>query len=198
MLWPFSLAETLPSWVIMILTVVDLAIRVLALGIIPGNRRPTTAMAWLLIIFFVPAVGLVLFLLFGNFRLSRKRRAQQDAVNTPGPRRHVRRWRCWKAATSGPEWVSSAAELNKTLGSLPMVDGNHVELLPGYPDSIKAMAAAVRKAETFVNAEFYILSSDHVTDDLLTAMEEAAERGVEVRLLFDHLGTLCASRATAS
>ena len=82
MLWPFSLAETLPSWVILILTVVDLAIRVLALGIIPGNRRPTTAMAWLLVIFFVPAVGLVLFLLFGNFRLSRKRRAQQDAVNT--------------------------------------------------------------------------------------------------------------------
>ena len=34
------------------------------------------------------------------------------------------------------------------------------------------------------------MSSDHVTDDLLTALEEAAERGVEVRLLFDHLGTL--------
>ncbi len=34
------------------------------------------------------------------------------------------------------------------------------------------------------------MSSDHVTDDLLTALEEAAERGVEVRVLFDHLGTL--------
>jgi cardiolipin synthase len=91
---------------------------------------------------------------------------------------------------AGPEWVGSAAELNKTLGSLPMVDGNEVELLPGYPDSMKAMAAAVRGAKSFVNAEFYIMSSDHVTDELLTAMEEAAERGVEVRVLFDHLGTL--------
>jgi cardiolipin synthase len=34
------------------------------------------------------------------------------------------------------------------------------------------------------------MSSDHVTDDLLTAMEEATERGVEVRVLFDHLGSL--------
>ncbi|MEC5182143.1 cardiolipin synthase [Arthrobacter sp. CG_A4] len=189
MLWPFSLAESLPYWAILILTLIDLAIRVLALGIIPGNRRPTTAMAWLLIIFFVPAVGVVLFLLFGNFRLSRKRRAQQDAVN-----RRVRAGTSeladLESRYSGPEWVASAAELNKTLGSLPMVDGNSVELLPGYPDSIKAMAAAVREAKSFVNAEFYILSSDHFTDDLLTAMEEAAERGVEVRLLFDHLGTL--------
>ncbi|HET6241272.1 MAG TPA: PLDc N-terminal domain-containing protein, partial [Arthrobacter sp.] len=135
MLWPFPLAETLPSWVILFLTAADFAIRVLALGIIPGNRRPTTAMAWLLCIFFVPSVGLVLFLLFGNFRLSRRRRAQQDAVN-----RRVRAGTSELAALestyAGPEWVASAAELNKTLGSLPMVDSNSVELLPGYPDSI--------------------------------------------------------------
>lgn len=188
-MWPFPLTEALPPWAILILSLIDFAIRVLALGIIPGNRRPTTAMAWLLIIFFMPALGLVLFLLFGNFRLSRKRRAQQDAVN-----KRVRAGTSQLAAVeshfAGPEWVDSAAELNKTLGSLPMVDGNNVELLPGYPDSIKAMAAAVREAKNFVNAEFYIMSTDHVTDDLLTALEEAAERGVEVRILFDHLGTL--------
>ena len=50
-------------------------------GIIPGNRRPTTAMAWLLGIFFVPFLGIVLFLLFGNFRLSSRRREQQQQVN---------------------------------------------------------------------------------------------------------------------
>jgi cardiolipin synthase len=175
--------------VILILTVVDFIIRVLALGIIPGNRRPTTAMAWLLGIFFVPALGLVLFLLFGNFRLSRRRREQQEAVNTR-IRAGTSELAAIESTYDGPEWVASAADLNKTLGSLPMLDGNSVELLPGYPDSVQAMAAAVRNAETFVNAEFYIMSTDHVTDDLLTALEEAAERGVEVRILFDHLGTL--------
>ena len=156
------------------LSIVDLIIRVLALGIIPGNRRPTTAMAWLLGIFFVPALGLILFLLFGNFKLSRKRRAQQDAVN-----KRVRAGTSQLAAVEsdydGPEWVASAAELNKTLGSLPMVDGNSVELLPGYPDSIKAMAAAVRGAKEFVNAEFYIMSTDHITDCLLYTSDAADE-----------------------
>jgi cardiolipin synthase A/B len=188
-LWPFPLAETLPAWLILLLSGVDLVIRVLAVGIIPGNRRPTTAMAWLLGIFFVPALGLILFLLFGNFKLSRRRIEQQQQVNE--------RVRAGSAALSdvaseysGPEWVQSAAELNRRLGSIPLVDGNHVELIPGYPDSIRAMAEAVRKARRFVNAEFYIMSTDHVTDDLLTALEEAADRGVEVRVLFDHIGTL--------
>ena len=188
MLWPFPLAETLPAWLILLLSGVDLVIRVLAVGIIPGNRRPTTAMAWLLGIFFVPALGLILFLLFGNFRLSRRRTEQQQLVNErvrgSVELSHV------ASAYSGPEWVQSAAELNRRLGSIPMVDGNQVELIPGYPDSIQAMAAAVRKAKRFVNAEFYIMSTDHVTDDLLTALEEAADRGVEVRVLFDHIGTL--------
>ncbi|MET3932010.1 cardiolipin synthase [Arthrobacter sp. OAP107] len=189
MLWPFPLAETLPAWLILLLSGADLAIRVLAVGIIPGNRRPTTAMAWLLGIFFVPALGLILFLLFGNFKLSRRRTEQQQLVNE--------RVRAGSAALSdvaseysGPEWVQSAAELNRRLGSIPLVDGNHVELIPGYPDSIRAMTEAVRKAKRFVNAEFYIMSTDHVTDDLLTALEEAADRGVQVRVLFDHIGTL--------
>ncbi|WP_307031981.1 cardiolipin synthase [Arthrobacter globiformis] len=188
-MWPFPLADSLPAWLILLLSGVDLVIRVLAVGIIPGNRRPTTAMAWLLGIFFVPALGLILFLLFGNFKLSRRRTEQQQAVNE--------RVRAGSAVLSdvaseysGPEWVRSAAELNRRLGSIPLVDGNHVELIPGYPDSIRAMTEAVRKAKRFVNAEFYIMSTDHVTDDLLTALEEAADRGVQVRVLFDHIGTL--------
>ncbi|TSE18138.1 cardiolipin synthase [Arthrobacter sp. KBS0703] len=188
-MWPFPLAGTLPSWLILLLGAADLIIRILAVGIIPGNRRPTTAMAWLLGIFFVPSVGLILFLLFGNFRLSRRRVEQQQLVSE---RVRARTSVLTDAASEypGPEWVKSAAELNHRLGSIPMVDGNSVDLIPGYPDSIAAMTEAVRNAKRFVNAEFYIMSTDHVTDELFTALEEAADRGVEVRVLFDHIGTL--------
>ncbi len=71
-----------------------------------------------------------------------------------------------------------------------MVDGNTVDLIPGYNESIKAMTESIRGARHYVNAEFYIMSSDHVTDELIRELEAAAERGVEVRLLYDHIGTL--------
>ena len=52
----------------------DLTIRFLAIVYIPRNRRPQTATAWLLAIFFIPYVGVILFLLLGSRRLPRKRR----------------------------------------------------------------------------------------------------------------------------
>lgn len=188
MLFPFQFGIEW-TWLLSAWAIVEIVLRIVLLGVIPGNRRPTTAMAWLLVVFLVPSIGFVLFLLFGNFRLSRRRREQQEEVND--------RVRAGTSALadavsnySGPEWVTSAGELNRRLGSLPMVDGNSVELFPGYEESIKAMAEAVRGAKKFVNAEFYIMSSDSVTDELLTELENAAARGVNVRLLFDHIGTL--------
>ncbi|WP_426997280.1 cardiolipin synthase [Pseudarthrobacter sp. N5] len=188
MLWPFPLGLEW-TWILGVWAILELILRIVLLGVIPGNRRPNTAMAWLLAIFLIPSVGFVLFLLFGNFRLSRRRTEQQQEVNE--------RVRAGTSGLSdvesqypGPEWVTSAAALNQRLGSLPMVDGNSVELIPGYPDSILSMTEAVRRAKSFVNAEFYIMSTDHLTNDLFTALEEAADRGVEVRVLFDHIGTL--------
>ncbi|WP_120522514.1 cardiolipin synthase [Arthrobacter celericrescens] len=188
MLFPFEVGTDW-TWPLAAWALAEIILRIVLLGIIPGNRRPTTAMAWLLVVFLVPSVGFVLFLLFGNFRLSRRRREQQAEVNE-----RVRAGASAMADVvskySGPEWVSSAAELNRRLGSLPMVDGNSVQLIPGYQESIDAMTEAIRGARDYVNAEFYIMGSDAVTDGLLSELEKAAERGVSVRLLFDHIGTL--------
>src|SRR3954465_5030254 len=58
-----------------------LVICVLALGVLPGNRKPSTAMAWLILILAVPYLGIIAFLLFGSTSVGRKRRAWQSEVN---------------------------------------------------------------------------------------------------------------------
>ncbi|WP_315914116.1 MULTISPECIES: cardiolipin synthase [unclassified Arthrobacter] len=171
------------------MVLVDFGIRVVVLGVIPGNRRPTTAMAWLLCIFFLPYVGLLLFLMFGNFRLSRRRREKQDAVNqrimegTKGIASLVPEY-------DGPAWVKSAIELNQNLGFFPAIGGNTVRLIKGYQESLDLMADEISQATDYVNAEFYIMSSDASTNRLFQELEAAAERGVRVRVLFDHIGSL--------
>ena len=51
----------------------SVVIRLVMVCLVPRWHNPTTAMAWLLVIFFWPLPGLVLYLVFGNFRLPRKR-----------------------------------------------------------------------------------------------------------------------------
>lgn len=54
-----------------IVLVIGIILRLLALGVIPGNRKPSTGMAWLLLIMFEPFSGFALFLLLGRTRLGR-------------------------------------------------------------------------------------------------------------------------------
>jgi len=189
LIWTAFSVPTSSVWLSVVVALIDLVIRIVVLGVIPGNRRPTTAMAWLLCIFFLPYVGLILFLMFGNFRLSRRRRETQEAVNL----RIVEGTKEIAAqvdAYDGPAWVNSAIALNRNLGFFPALGGNSVELIKGYQESLDAMAAEIRTATDYVNAEFYIMSSDECTDDLFKELEAAAARGVRVRVLFDHIGSL--------
>ena len=67
-------------WIVAI--AVDLAIRVAAIIIIPRDRKPSAAMAWLLAVFLIPFVGVLFFLLLGSSKLPKKRREKQAAINT--------------------------------------------------------------------------------------------------------------------
>jgi hypothetical protein len=56
-------------------------IPVVMLFIVPGNRKPSSATAWLLLAFLLPYLGLVIFLLLGSPKLSKRRRAEQRTMD---------------------------------------------------------------------------------------------------------------------
>ncbi|GHD83405.1 cardiolipin synthetase 2 [Salinibacterium amurskyense] len=171
------------------LVVIDFAIRVLSIIYVPRNRRPQTAMAWLLAIFFIPYVGILLFLIFGSRKLPKGRRDKQSEINqfivesTEGMDQ-VKQDQPW------PSWLEPVVELNRTLGAMPLVGGNSATLHSHYEESLDAMTAEVDTASRFVHVEFYILSLDDTTRPFFDALERAVERGVRVRVLLDHIASL--------
>ncbi len=164
-----------------------LALRVAALGVIPGNRKPSTGMAWLLIVLLNPWLGLIAFGFFGSSRIGKRRHERQLEINAK-----------MAARTAGAPTVAlddvrapvrTVTALNTRLGGLPVVDGNDVLILEGFQDQLAAMTEAVGRARDHVHVEFYITAWDEMTDPFFRALVEAAERGVTVRLLLDHLGS---------
>ncbi|CAM3247690.1 cardiolipin synthase [Nocardioides dubius] len=175
------------TWVGLAVVLTDLVLRVIALGVIPGNRKPSTGMAWLLLIVVLPIPGFGIFLLFGSARVGRRRHELQREVNARILERAGELPQ--QVGDDAPAYLSSVVQLNDRLGALPLVAGNDVTIEPDYVRSIQAMAEAVDGAQRYVHVEFYITAWDAVTAPLLEAMARAAERGVAVRLLFDHLGS---------
>ncbi|MFI5061413.1 MAG: PLDc N-terminal domain-containing protein, partial [Actinomycetales bacterium] len=117
----------------------DFVIRVIAVIVVPRNRKPTSATAWLLAIFLIPYVGVLFFLLIGSYKLPKRRREKQVEINnfiiesTDGIER-VRRDHPW------PPWLESVVQLNRKLGAMPLVGGNSASLNGDYQASLDAMA----------------------------------------------------------
>lgn len=168
--------------------VVDFIIRIVALGVVPRNRRPSSGTAWLLAILLIPYLGLLLFLLLGRTDIGRKRDARQRLANA-----RIREIApTIPAATlpgGTPDYVDSVTKLNLNLGSLPMLAGNKIELFPDYQGAIDTIAAEIDKATWFVHVQYYITAWDYATAPVYEAMTRAVGRGVKVRLLIDHIGS---------
>ena len=178
--------------------VAHVAICVAAACVIPGGRRPSTGMAWLLLILATPFVGMLFFLLFGSTHVERRRQAKQQRVNE---QIHERTASVAELREDTPRlaYVASAARLNRRLGALPAVGGNSIEFLPDYRASIAAMADAVHAASEYVHVEFYILAWDEVTepffDALVAATEDAARRRYLLSLSADSIRSVSAAAA---
>lgn len=193
MIWSVADLADFPFWVRVLFTSADIAIRIALLGIVPGNRRPAVAMAWLLIIFFFPLPGLLLFLLLGSFRLGGQRRSRQVAVNSE-LRRATAHLDLPDQVGAAPGYVAAASKLTRRLTGFPMLDGNTFEYLTDYQGTLHRMAEDIATARDYVNVMFYIVATDPANrpgyaDVVLDAMAAAVRRGVTVRLLFDHIGT---------
>ncbi|MET0999875.1 MAG: cardiolipin synthase [Marmoricola sp.] len=168
-----------------LVVVIDLAIRLTALVIIPRDRLPTAAMAWLLAVFFIPVIGVLLFLLIGNPKLPEKRQLKQremDAVIA----RESQTLTAPTAQQDWPVWFEPVVALTHTLTQMPLVGGNSAHLIDDYEGSLAAMSAEIDAATSYVHVEFYIFSLDPTTASFFDSLEAAVRRGVTVRVLLDH------------
>lgn len=171
-----------------VLVVLDFLIKVATVGFVPENRRPSSSTAWLLLILLLPVVGLPLFLLLGSPSINRRRHEIQARANRlldDG----LADYPTVPHGAPVPAGLASVLTLNRRLTSLPCVTGVNHGLHSDYVASFEAMARAVDAAQDYVHVEIYIVAWDETTDVLFAAMARAAARGVEVRLLFDHIGS---------
>jgi len=168
---------------------IELVLRILAIIIIPRNRRPQTAAAWLLAILFIPELGWLLFLIFGSRRVNKLRRKRQEEVNS-FLASEIEDAHYASDPATWPDWLPQVVHLNHQLGAMPLVGGNRFEFLPDYETAIAEMTKAVRGAKSIIHAEFYILSLDDTTKEFFDALAEARARGVVVRVLWDHVANL--------
>lgn len=169
------------------LLALDWLIRLAALLWIPTRTTPAAARSWLLLVGFLPLVGLPLYLLFGHPWLSRERVRRQALASgvireEQAPHGALR----WFPGDHGA--ASEMVPLVERLGDFMPTHGNAIELLDDYRGSLRALLADIDGAKERVHLLYYLLFDDEVGEAVCQALERAAGRGVQCRLLLDAVG----------
>jgi len=165
-------------------------IRLTMLVVVPFRRTPAAAKGWLLLIFFEPWIGLLLYFLIGRAKPPRWRREQ--AAKLPQAMAGVVARLANHPNVFRPEVgaaLSPAVALAEKIGYSPILGGNAIELLVDYQGMIDRLAADIDRAENHVHLLFYIFEDDHATAPVLDALGRAAKRGVHCRVLADAIGS---------
>ena len=165
-------------------------IRLAMLVYVPQRRTTAAARTWLLLIFFLPLVGLVLYWLFGRIYYPRRRieeqiRASQYVREAQGEMRAGRRIDPPPLAPL----AAACADLTRRLGDFEAWGGNRVELLEDYRGALDRLVADIDAARDHVHLLYYILEDDPTGRRVADAVARAARRGVVCRVLADAVGS---------
>jgi cardiolipin synthase len=166
------------------------AIRLAMLVVVPFRRTPAAAKGWLLLIFFEPWIGLLLYVLIGRAKLLRSQ-SEQLARLPRAMSKVIDRLRNHPNVFHpevGPA-LSQAVTLAENLGQSPILGGNAVEILVDYDGTIARLVADIDAAKNHVHLLFYIFADDHATAPVVEALGRAAKRGVACRVLADAIGS---------
>lgn len=161
-----------------------------ALVVIPFRRSPAAAQGWLLLFFFQPFIALVIYFFIGNARHPKWRRERikdvpslvlKAVADIPES--------ATDASLSLPRRSRIAAHMVRSIGQLPCLGGNAIDLDPNYNRVVDRITADIDAARHHAHAMFYILHDDEAGNKVLSALERAVKRGVKCRLLIDAVGS---------
>ncbi|GHE47524.1 cardiolipin synthase [Sphingobacterium griseoflavum] len=158
------------------------------------NRNPTKTISWVLVIAFLPVIGLLIYYLFGQKfqkvkRIKRVNEAQADRLK--------KEWQNLE-----PFMDKDIARINSSIGDLARVFsflknerlssptvGNRVKLLINGEQKFPDLLATIAAAKHSIHLEYYIFELDEIGLSILNALEIKARNGIHVRLLVDSIGS---------
>ncbi|HEY0504111.1 MAG TPA: cardiolipin synthase [Lysobacter sp.] len=179
------------------LFLLDWLIRLAALAWIPVRSPPAAARSWLLLVGFLPLLGLPLYLVLGHPWLARQRRERQAFASQLIRERQAGlgalRWR----ASDAHGIAADIARLAERLGDFMPMRGNAVGLLDDYDAALAALLDDIDGAREEVHLLYYLMFDDRVGRAVSAALQRAAARGVRCRLLLDAVGAKPGLRAFA-
>ncbi|MBP7653579.1 cardiolipin synthase [Candidatus Dependentiae bacterium] len=162
--------------------------------IVTSKRDPVGEALWILIVLFIPIGGAVLYLVFGMTLLKRKIKKYRNSAKLINQfiitQINENQIKDLNALLSTYKKTVKSNSLLDSLEQYPPTFGNKINFLLTGNEAYPEMLNAINSAKQFICLESYIFSGDNIGKEFKTALLNKAKSGVEVRLLYDPIGSI--------
>ena len=158
---------------------------VVMLKVLMDNRQPAKTMAWLLVLWALPLVGIVLYFFFGQN--TRKERLISERSLSQLTKRTMFEYAEQKDLRL-PEVHRPLMQLFKNQNmALPFKDNEADIYTSGY-DFFPALLHEISRAKNHIHIDIFIFNDDELGRLIADALIDKARQGVEIRLIYDDVG----------
>jgi cardiolipin synthase len=154
--------------------------------VISENRNPIKTVAWIMAVIFLPVIGIIWYLIFGqdvtkkhviSKRIySRLKKRPLDEIGT-------------QEEFIIPEDYISLITLLKNIDHSPLLGGNDVKIFTNGQDKFDSLFADIANAKKHIHVEYYALLDDEIGKKFQEALIEKAREGLEIRIIYDSFGS---------
>ncbi len=177
-----------------IICVYAVIIVVTVVAVIVDKRDPVKSLSWIGVMLFLPVVGIVLYATFGQGLRRRRKLGLKEASMKQRLARIADKQRIEINNLHFDIFPDISDNLNVIRLLLfnnlsPISKDNDVKILVNAVDTLEEIKKELRKATKFIHLEYYIMEKGDMFNEIIEILEDKANQGVEVRMIFDAVGS---------
>ena len=185
--------DFLPWWIVVPYILVWLYVMA---TLIMEDREPADTLAWAFALLLVPVLGMIFYFIAGRdwATITEKKKWMRDyyeqlqAALKPFFERNAAAERRFRQEYGGT-YVERLADTMAREDGLGVVTADRAEIFPTGQEKFSRLKADLAAAQKFIHIQYFIWEDDELTDALTEILKERVQAGVQVRFLYDYLGS---------
>lgn len=156
------------------------------------RREPRSVWAWLLLLFFLPGVGFILYLFLGGDmhkrKMFREKELEEDLHDIIKDQKVRLKKGSGGERKEDIEGYTDLIMYNMETANAILLEENDIDIFTDGNEKFDALIADMEKAEHFIHLQYYIIRNDVLFQRIAEVLKRKAAEGVTVRVLFDGMG----------